>query len=242
MALRPSGFRRENSIIGFLVGLSVVGYILTGNGCYMTISATLFWVSLLLFAGRKVEVKNGKIILRWGWPVAVIREEVTFDEVVDVLNVSDTRRLRLVRYFRELIILSALWVFIGVLGLYSGPEGWGPYFWAAWIFWGVYPLLTFALTPVSKRILTVLTLLLAVSLGAIIALLGQPEWGEYMVTVGIIIAALTYEDVLTPKGVLLLTGRESYLLTTPYEEDVEEFMKKVGEILSSMEVSKNEAD
>jgi MFS family permease len=242
MALRPSGFRRENSIIGLLVGLSVVGYILTGNEAYMTLSATLFWVSMFLFAGRKVEVENGKIILRWGWPVAVIREEISLDEVVDVLSVSDARRLRLVRYFRELIILSALWVFIGVLGLYSGPEGWGPYFWAAWIFWGLYPLLTFCLTPVSKRILTVLTLLLAVSLGAIIALLGQPEWGEYMVTVGIIIAALTYEDVLTPKGVLLLTERGSYLLTTSYEEDVEEFMKRLGTALPQREVSRNVAE
>jgi len=40
MALRPSGFRRENGIVGLLVGLSVVGYILTGNELYMTISAT----------------------------------------------------------------------------------------------------------------------------------------------------------------------------------------------------------
>ena len=237
MALRPSGLRREILFIGLLVGLSVVGYILTGNDAYMTLSATLFWVSMFLFAGRKVEVENGKIILRWGWPVAVIREEIPLDEVVDVLSVSDARRLRLVRYFRELIILSALWVFIGVLGLYSGSEGWGPYFWAAWIFWGLYPLLTFYLTPVSKNSLAILTLLLSVSLGIVIALLGQPDWGGYMVVVGFFLAVLAYGDALTPRGVLLLTERGAYLLTTVYEEDVEEFIKRLGTALPQREVS-----
>jgi len=242
MALRPSGLRGENLFIGLLVGLSVGGYILTGNEAYMTLSATLFWVSMFLFAGRKVEVENGKIILRWGWPVAVIREEIPLDEVVDVLSVSDARRLRLVRYFRELIILSALWVFIGVLGLYSGPEGWGPYFWAAWIFWGLYPLLTFCLTPVSKNSLAILTLLLSVSLGIVIALLGQPDWGGYMVVVGFFLAVLAYGDALTPRGVLLLTERGAYLLTTVYEEDVEEFMKRLGTALPQREVSRNVAE
>lgn len=153
------------------------------------------------------------------------------NEVVDVLKVSDVRWLRLIRYFKEMITFSALWILVGVMGLYFNVDRWGAYFWAAWIFWGVYELLILAFTPLSRKTVAVLTLLLALSLGGIMALLGQPDSGGYMAVVGIMISILTYGDVMIPKGVLLLTEKGAYFLATLYEEEVGEFMEKLGKTL-----------
>ncbi len=235
MALRPSGFRRENSIVSILVGLSVVAYIFTGNEGYMTISATLFWVSLLLFAGRKVEVGNGKIVLKWGWPVVITRKEIQLHEVRDVIDISEASEVRLIQYFKEMILFALLWVSVGVFGLLKGSYSKGSYLWVAWIFWGLYPLFLFASNPKNKKRLTFAVISLGIFLGVLLAYLGQGGMGLYMAGVGIVVGGMTYDGVLTLKGILLITDKEHYLLTTYDEKDVKKFLEKLGAMVLSLE-------
>ncbi|NJE11231.1 hypothetical protein [Thermococcus sp. MAR1] len=227
MALRPYRSIVWVDIVVLLVGLSALAYLLTGNDVFMELLAVLFWISLVLFASRRVEVKDGKVILRWGWPIAIIRKELSLNEIVDLLNVSEIERLKLVRYFKKTLLLSGLWVLVGIVGLLSNNQVWGPYLWAAWIFWGLYPLFTFVIPPKSKEKVAVATIVLAGLLGIMIALSGQPGWGIYMAGVGIVIAGMTYDGVLGLKGVLLITERGVFLLTTYDEKEAEGFIEEL---------------
>ena len=82
------------------------------------------FIAGLLSAGREVRIRNHKLILGYGFPKAVIKYVV--EDVVDVFDVNELSRGKLVRYFKyHLFVLSLIMslpaIYLAVEGLYPSP-------------------------------------------------------------------------------------------------------------------------
>jgi len=82
------------------------------------------FIAGLLSAGREVRVRNHKLILGYGFPKAIIRYVV--DDVVDVFDVNELSRGKLIRYFKYhlfvfSLIMSLPVIYLVIKGLYPSP-------------------------------------------------------------------------------------------------------------------------
>ncbi len=78
----------------------------------------------LLSVGREVRIYNHKLILGYGFPKVIIRYVV--EDVVDVFDVNELSRGKLVRYFKYhlfvfSLIMSLPVIYLAVEGLYPSP-------------------------------------------------------------------------------------------------------------------------
>ncbi|NJD98993.1 hypothetical protein E3E26_04225 [Thermococcus sp. LS1] len=231
MTLRPSWHRRA-WWIGTAIGVFMVLYILTGRREFMLASATLFWSSLAIFMGRPVRIEERELVLEWGWPLVILRKHIPLDAIVEVLDPSSVGMVRLLKYFKEMIILSILWVFIGILGIVTDAP-YGPYMWAMWIYWGILPLLMYLFPYSARKELTMSILLLTIPVAAYLYRTVEPSIGLYILMAGMVMAGMAYDGVLQQKGVILITEDDVYMLFAGSSGDVEKFLKQLAGVFNA---------
>ncbi|WP_456399014.1 hypothetical protein [Palaeococcus sp. (in: euryarchaeotes)] len=64
------------------------------------------WVLLLVSIGKEVEVKNGKLILKYGFPKPLIKVEIS--EIREITNITKLKRGKIARYFRQALVVPIL--------------------------------------------------------------------------------------------------------------------------------------
>lgn len=97
---------------------------LLDNSLLMVLLLCLGFLSGLLSTGREVEVRNGYIVLRYGFPKSIIKYVVR--DIISILDVNELEKGSLVRYFKyhlfmfSLIIVLPL-IYLSAKGLYPSP-------------------------------------------------------------------------------------------------------------------------
>ena len=111
-----------NGIPAILSSLSLVMFVLAfliiryGKGTYDTLGFILFFTGIifgLLSSGREVELKNGKLVLRYGFPLTLIN--IVVEDVVDVADLSSLKRGKLIKYFKSQLVMPLLIMLLPVL-------------------------------------------------------------------------------------------------------------------------------
>ncbi len=64
------------------------------------------WVLLLVSIGKEVEVKNGKLILKYGFPKQFIKVEIS--EIREIADITKLKKGRIARYFRQALVVPTL--------------------------------------------------------------------------------------------------------------------------------------
>lgn len=101
------------SLVLFVSAFLIIHY---GKGAYDTLSFILFStgiISILLSSGREVELKNGKLILRYGFPLTLI--SIIVEDIVDVADLSSLKRGKLIKYFKSQLVMPLLIMLLPVL-------------------------------------------------------------------------------------------------------------------------------
>ncbi len=232
MALRPS-YPTEGRYMVFLVALTTPLYIFTGRKELALASRALFWSFLLLFFWRPVRIETGRITLEWGWPVVFIRREIPFSEIRDIFDLTSSERIRLINYFREIKLLAILWIAVGFMGmLKNAPHT--SFVWVMWIYWGFLTLFMLSFTYRERWVLGIVIFALSLVMARYLYRAGQEGVGEYVAITGVSLALFSFAGLFTPKGVILVTENDTYILSSWDDYEASKFFKELGSFLVGM--------
>ncbi len=105
----------SSSLVMFVLAFLIIYY---GRGVYDTLGFTLFFTGIafgLLSAGKEVELKDDRLVLKYGFPQAVIN--ITVREVVEVADLSSLKRGKLFKYFKSQLVAPLLIMLLPILYL-----------------------------------------------------------------------------------------------------------------------------
>jgi len=105
----------SSSLVMFVLAFLIIHY---GRGVYDTLGFTLFFTGIafgLLSAGKEVELKDDRLVLKYGFPQAVIN--ITVREVVEVADLSSLKRGKLFKYFKSQLVAPLLIMLLPILYL-----------------------------------------------------------------------------------------------------------------------------
>ena len=94
------------SLVLFISAFLIIHY---SKGAYDTLCFILFFtgiISVLLSSSREVELENGKLILRYEFPLTLI--SVIVEDVVDDADLSSFKRDKLIKYFKLQLVMPLL--------------------------------------------------------------------------------------------------------------------------------------
>ncbi|WP_457741484.1 hypothetical protein [Thermococcus sp.] len=74
------------------------------------------WALILVSMGKEVEVENGKLVLKYGFPKSFIKVEIS--EVREISEITKLEKGKIVRYFRQTFVVPVLiltWPYLYIL-------------------------------------------------------------------------------------------------------------------------------
>ncbi|NJE45845.1 hypothetical protein E3E35_00150 [Thermococcus sp. GR7] len=210
------------------IGLLALASLLTGVKWLTTLAGTLFWVSLptLLF-GRGIKIENG-IILEFGWPMRLFRIRIAPDDIVEIVDLERAEGIPLIRYYRQIIIFTALWLVVGFTGLIKRPE-WA-FMWFGWIYWGLASAVPLIFPGRTRKLGALALLLFGVLMSGVAYHLGVNVYQFY--AIGGALLAFVYLTDVREKTIVLVTEKGTYFVCSYNYDELEEFLERIGKLVS----------
>ena len=92
--------------LGMMLIVAAMFFNLSGNPKLGFVTFWIAWVLLLVSIGKEVEVKNGKLILKYGFPKPFIKIEIS--EIIEIADITKLKKGRIARYFRQALVVPIL--------------------------------------------------------------------------------------------------------------------------------------
>ena len=207
--------------------LLAVSFLLGGNiGWALMALALGLVVYLSLTSDARIE--RGRIVVRIGRPVPLVRKEIPLDEVIEVIKLPSASGVRLIEQFqRPWVPLGnlAVGLSIGLLFLHRGE-----FYGLLWIYVSILSSLNFLFRPSERRnrVLASVVVSLITALGFL--LLRHPELVLAVILYGFFDALLANESY-GQDAVIIRTERERIVLlgdSTAVEKFIDKFKTLSG--------------
>ncbi len=101
-----SGFPGILNSLGMVLIVVAMFFNVSGNPKLGFATFWVAWVLLIVSIGKGVEVKNGKLILKYGFPKPLIKIEIS--EIREIADITKLKRGRIARYFRQALLVPVL--------------------------------------------------------------------------------------------------------------------------------------
>jgi hypothetical protein len=205
-----------------------VSFLLGGNVGWALMALALGLVVYLSLTSD-ARIERGRIVVRIGRPVPLVRKEIPLDEVVEVIKLPSASGVRLIEQFqRPWVPLGnlAIGVSIGALFLHRGE-----FYGLLWIYVSILSALNFLFRPSEKRnrILASVVVSLLTALGFL--LLRHPEFVLAVILYGFFDATFANENY-GQDAVIIRTERERIVLLGD-STATERFMGKIKSLLGA---------
>lgn len=92
--------------LGMIVMVVAMFFNVSGNPKLGFVTFWIAWVLLLVSIGKEVEVKNGKLILKYGFLKPFIK--VDLSEIREIADITKLKKGRIARYFRQALVVPIL--------------------------------------------------------------------------------------------------------------------------------------
>jgi len=237
------------SIVSFEIALLLF---IRGNGALDLIAwgcVSLGFLCGLLSCGREVEISNNVLILKYGFPIAIIKMKIS--NIIGVADINNLKKGRLSKYFKTQLVAPFLLLIAPIIFLFPyllNPIG--IFVLLVTIVMG-FTLLTYFMMTFSeyKRYVRTSALTLCILIGILfleIIFMNRSIFVEkealYLLFAGYVMAVLSFLILiflaLKRHVILLETSSESYAVIASSEEAANNFMKTVMEklMVSNVEV------
>ncbi len=187
----------------------------------------LFWLSLLVTYGSRVEIEKGKVVLRWGWPLKFLRVELNPEDIVEIVNLDAAKEVSLLKYWKTSLFFSLLWATVGLVGLIKRPSE--AFIWLNWIYWGIAPLVSIAFPPSKKLEASAFVLLLSIAVALWARTLGLESYPLFLLFALVFVVSL-YVEPFKESRMAIVTDRGTYIVSSPFEREIEDLIEGLKEV------------
>ncbi|WP_258083183.1 hypothetical protein [Thermococcus thermotolerans] len=218
-----TGNAREYNILLFLELVVFTAGVALENTLLIMAFFILLMVTPVFFHGRAVRVKGRKITLEWGL-LLKRHVDISFSEILDVIDASSSRYLILARYTPE-ILLVPLGMFIGGVGIFFTAQ----YRWVGlgWMFFGSVELVTYTISERKRAALIIVLITIVFSLLASII---KTSFVVPILVAGVIMAVFVREGgPMIMNTLFIVTERGVYQLRYDSKEEVKNLLSVIGD-------------
>ncbi len=92
--------------LGTILMVVAMFFSISGNPELGFATFWIAWALLLISVGKEVEAKNGKLILKYGFPKPLIKIKIS--EIKEIADIMKLRKGRISRYFRQALVVPIL--------------------------------------------------------------------------------------------------------------------------------------
>ncbi|AHF81184.1 Hypothetical protein TES1_1809 [Thermococcus paralvinellae] len=212
------------------IALSVELVLFTVGVYYL--SEVMIWLvflalalTLFVFAGKKVELEPGRIILKWGY-LRELKKVITAEDVVDVIGASRARHVILAKYMPWLLLVPLGMIIVGVWILLFTSYKFAAF---GWLLFGVFQLAGHVFSKAEKNKALVFVLLVTAFI-VVYAYSIRLRMALFQITLigGIMAGVIWYEGAIGSNYLILVTKDGNYLLTYSDENDIKSLLAALG--------------
>lgn len=218
---------RVNNVLATLIGVLALSSILLNWEYGGLLMGLLFWLSLPIAFGSRVSFEDGRLVVQWGWPLRFLKMELKPEEVVEIVYMDRAEGVSLLKYWKASTFLSLLWVAVGLAGLMKRPSE--SFIWLNWVYWGILPMAQ-VVFPSGRRLeASAFVILLSAALALWAEALGLQSYPAF-IFFGLMFVLSFYVEPFKESRLAIVTERGTYLVSSPFERDVEELVKRLGTV------------
>jgi hypothetical protein len=180
----------------------------------------------IIFAGRKVELTENGILLSWGYP-RLFKKEISFGEIVDVIDAASSKYLVMARHLPETLIGPLGTIFIGAIFFFYGKY---PAIGLFWIVWGFSTLMGYIFSRGNKNTALIAFYTVLVPLALISYLKMGTDVLLPFVAAGTLVGGLMWDGDLWERSIIILvTENGVYTLNYSSRKEIVPLMSRLGD-------------